>query len=99
MQETCCQGQHMHLHAQLLLTQLGRLPGGARFARLAPGAGGARRQGAWGRRLADALLVSAPDKQACWLSSGEAFNRRQSGDRRSSCRGLSPGSCTSGECS
>ena len=34
MQETCCQGQHTYLHAQLLLTQLGRLPGGARFRRL-----------------------------------------------------------------
>lgn len=34
MQESCCQGQHTYLHAQLMLTRLGRLPGGARFRRL-----------------------------------------------------------------
>ena len=34
MQETCCQGQHTYLHAQQLLTHLGRHPKGARFRRL-----------------------------------------------------------------
>lgn len=34
MQESCCQGQHMYLHAQMMLTQLARLPRGARFRRL-----------------------------------------------------------------
>lgn len=34
MQESCCQGQHTYLHAQLLLARLGRLSGGARFGRL-----------------------------------------------------------------
>jgi hypothetical protein len=34
MQESCCQGQHIYLHAQLMLTRLGRLPGGTRFRRL-----------------------------------------------------------------
>ena len=34
MQESCCQGQHMYLHAQMMLTQLARLPRGARFWRL-----------------------------------------------------------------
>ncbi len=34
LQESCCQGQHTYLHAQLMLTRLGRLPRGARFRRL-----------------------------------------------------------------
>ena len=34
MQESCCQGQHMYLHAQMMLTQLAQLPRGARFRRL-----------------------------------------------------------------
>ncbi len=34
LQESCCQGEHTYLHAQLMLTQLARLPGGARFRRL-----------------------------------------------------------------
>ncbi len=34
MQESCCQGQHMYLHAQMMLMQLARLPRGARFRRL-----------------------------------------------------------------
>ena len=34
VQESCCQGQHTYLHAQMMLTQLARLPRGARFGRL-----------------------------------------------------------------
>ena len=34
MQETCCQGQHTYVHAQQMLTALGRHAKGARFQRL-----------------------------------------------------------------